>query len=121
MRLDNERPSENIEDQRGRGGFGRGFGFPRGGRPITVPIGRGGFSLSTLLILVLLYLTAKFLFGIDLLDMFRGGQQPGGQTQTDYTVPDGNTDVANPGTAPGTDEMKEFVAKVLGFDGAGVE
>ena len=28
MRLENERPSDNIEDQRGAGG---GFGFPRGG------------------------------------------------------------------------------------------
>ena len=29
MRLDNERPSDNVQDQRGRGGGG--FGFPGGG------------------------------------------------------------------------------------------
>ena len=34
MRLDNERPSENIEDQRGAGG---GFGFPGGGGNIDYP------------------------------------------------------------------------------------
>ena len=124
MRLDRERPSDNIEDQRGRGGGGRGVGFPRGGRAAALLIGRrGGFSLSTLLTLVLLYLAAKFLFGIDLLDMFRGGTQgPGGQTQTDYTVPDGNTDVANPGDTGGgvppgnvtTDAQKEFVSRIVG-------
>jgi hypothetical protein len=50
MRLDNEKPSENVEDRRGQGGgMGRGFGFPRGGsgRGINIPMGggRGGFSI----------------------------------------------------------------------------
>jgi predicted metalloprotease len=130
MRLDQERPSENIEDRRGRGGFGRGgfgrgFGFPRGGRQITVPMGgRGGFGLSTLIILVLIYLAAKFLFGIDLLEMFTGGgmRGPGSQTETEYTVPGGSTDVADPGDTGGgvttndvtTDAGKDFVSRVVG-------
>ena len=74
MRLDQENPSDRVEDQRGRG-FGRGgFGFP-GGRRIVVPMGgRGGFGLSTILLLVLIYFAAKLLFGIDLADIFtRGG------------------------------------------------
>ncbi len=41
MRLDNEKPSSNIEDQRGRGGGG--FGFPGGGgggmRRVSIPLG----------------------------------------------------------------------------------
>jgi predicted metalloprotease len=124
MRLDKERPSDNVEDRRGGGGFGGGFGFPRGGRQINVPMGRrgGGFSLSTIVILVLIYFAAKFLFGIDLLDVISGGGlQPGG-TRTEYTVPDGSTDVTNPGDTGGgvttsdvtTDAGKDFVARVLG-------
>lgn len=124
MRLDQENPSDRVEDQRGRG-FGRGgFGFP-GGRRIVVPMGgRGGFGLSTILLLVLIYFAAKLLFGIDLADIFtRGGVQiPGDQTGTEYNLPRGDTDVTNPGDTGGgvgsrevnTDAGKDFVARVLG-------
>jgi predicted metalloprotease len=123
MRLEHERPSQNIEDRRGQGGFGRGFGFPRGGRPVGIPLGRGGFSMSTLVMLVLIYLAAKFLFGIDLLSMFNGGMPgPGSQTHTDYTLAEGTTDPANPGNTGGgattedvtTDAGKDFVSRVVG-------
>jgi predicted metalloprotease len=124
MRLDHENPSDRVEDQRGRSGRG-GFRFPGGGRRIVVPMGgRGGFGLSTLLLLVVIYFAAKLLFGIDLVDIFsRGGVQvPGGQSGTEYTVPGGGTDVANPGDTGGgvgsrdvtTDAGKDFVARVLG-------
>lgn len=124
MRLDQENPSDRVEDQRGRG-FGRGgFGFP-GGRRIVVPMGgRGGFGISTILLLVLIYFAAKLLFGIDLADIFtRGGVQiPGDQTGTEYNLPRGDTDVTNPGDTGGgvgsrevnTDAGKDFVARVLG-------
>jgi len=124
VRLDQENPSDRVEDQRGRG-FGRGgFGFP-GGRRIVVPMGgRGGFGLSTILLLVLIYFAAKLLFGIDLADIFtRGGVQiPGDQTGTEYNLPRGDTDVTNPGDTGGgvgsrevnTDAGKDFVARVLG-------
>ena len=124
MRLDQENPSDRVEDQRGRG-FGRGgFGFP-GGRRIVVPMGgRGGFGLSTILLLVLIYFAAKLLFGIDLAEIFtRGGVQiPGDQTGTEYNLPRGDTDVTNPGDTGGgvgsrevnTDAGKDFVARVLG-------
>jgi uncharacterized protein len=124
VRLDQENPSDRVEDQRGRG-FGRGgFGFP-GGRRIVVPMGgRGGFGLSTILLLVLIYFAAKLLFGIDLADIFtRGGvQSPGDQTGTEYNLPRGDTDVTNPGDTGGgvgsrevnTDAGKDFVARVLG-------
>ena len=86
MRLDNERPSVNVEDRRGQGGlgrpgrsggFGRGFGFPGGGsgRGVNIPMGsgRGGFSLSTIILLVVAYFALKLIFGIDLLDTMNGG------------------------------------------------
>jgi predicted metalloprotease len=125
VRLDQENPSDRVEDQR-RGGFGRGgFGFPGGGRRIVVPMGgRGGFGLSTILLLVLIYFAAKLLFGIDLAEIFpRGGVQvPGDQSGTEYTIPRGDTDVTNPGETGGgvgsqqvnTDAGKDFVARVLG-------
>jgi predicted metalloprotease len=68
MRLDNEKPSENVEDRRGQGGAGGGFGFPRGGsgRGINIPMGggRGGISISTIVMLVIAYFAIKLLFGM---------------------------------------------------------
>lgn len=137
MRLDNEKPSSNVEDQRGQGGGG-GFGFPgggggmgpMGGRRINIPIGggRGGMSFGTIVILVIAYLAFKMLFGIDLLDMMNGGsggiQLPGGSSSTEYQMPNGNTEVGQAdqqGTVGGTagndvsgDAGKEFVSRVLG-------
>ncbi|MGE3874586.1 MAG: neutral zinc metallopeptidase, partial [Parvibaculaceae bacterium] len=89
MRLDNERPSDNIEDRRGQGG---GFGFPRGGGGgFQIPMGRGGggFSLQTIILLVAVYLIAKFLFGVDLIQVITGGGQvqPPGQQQSDTELP----------------------------------
>ena len=129
MRLDNEKPSENVEDRRGQGGAGRGFGFPRGGsgRQINIPMGggRGGLSISTIVMLVIAYFAIKLLFGIDLLDVINGGgvQAPGGSTNTEMTIPSGNTDVADAGVQGGAtttstdvtgDAGKDFVARVLG-------
>ncbi|NMD07998.1 MAG: hypothetical protein GYA66_08475 [Phyllobacteriaceae bacterium] len=130
MRLDNERPSDNVEDRRGQGGGG-GFGFPGGsggGRRINIPMGggsRGGMSISTIVLLVVAYLALKFLFGIDLLSMMNGGggiQLPGGGSSSEYQIPDSNTDVADaqlPGGGTGsadvtTDAGKDFVSRVLG-------
>lgn len=125
MRLDNERPSENVEDRRGQGGAGGGFGFPRGGRQINVPMGGrgGGFSLSTIVILAIIYFGLKLLFGIDLLNVINGGgvSIPGGDTQ--ITMPDARTTDASDAGIPGTgvpqgdvtgDAGRDFVARVLG-------
>ena len=125
MRLDNEKPSDNIEDRRGQGG---GFGFPRGGggRGINIPLGGrgGGLSIRTVILLIIVYFALKWIFGIDLLQMINGGgvQNPGG-TSTEITVPGGNTDVTGTGGDPvggtGTadvtgDAGKQFVSRVLG-------
>ncbi|MCB1514835.1 MAG: neutral zinc metallopeptidase [Hyphomicrobiaceae bacterium] len=62
---DQDRESSNVEDRRGQRG---GFPFPGGG--IQIPIGgRGGFSLTTLLILGAIML----FFGINPLDILTGG------------------------------------------------
>lgn len=127
MRFDKDlKPSDNVEDRRGQGG---GFGMPGGGgRRINFPMGGsrgGGFSISTIVLLVIGYLALKFLFGVDLLDMMNGGSgglpAPGGNS-SEYQMPDANTDVAqSPApqpTAPGTidvtaDAGKQFVGNVL--------
>ncbi len=102
MRWRGRRQSDNIQDNRGRGG-GMGGGFGRS--PIRLPIGRsaGGGSLSGIVILVVLFFVLKAC-GIDPLEMLAGGgggMAPGGGGQVTQ------------GQAPASDEMKQFVATVL--------
>ena len=102
MRLDNERPSGNIEDRRGAGGGG--FGFPGRGGGIRVPIGgRGGLGIGGIIFLVVV----AMLLGINPLDLLTGGgiQLPGNQTQTDTQVPSGSGSGS---------QIDNFVARVLG-------
>jgi predicted metalloprotease len=96
MRLGRERPSENIEDRRGMGG---GFGMPGGG--MRIPIGgRGGIGIGGIIVLLLLWLV----FGINPLELLSGGGvQIPRQTPT-QTQP----------SEVGNDQMKDFVARVLG-------
>ncbi len=123
MRLDNEKPSDNVEDHRGSGGMGGGFGFPRGGSGggFNIPMGGrgGGISLKTIIMLVIIYFAVKMIFGVDLLQVINGGgvQNPGG-TDTQITLPDTTTSVTDAGDTGGgtttndvsTDAGKEFVA-----------
>lgn len=110
MRLDNERPSVNVEDRRGQGGFGRpgnsdgfgrGFGFPGGGsgRGINIPMGGGrrGLSISTIILLVVAYFAIKLIFGVDLLEAMNGGavQPPSSPTTPEITLP--NAPIGTPG------------------------
>jgi uncharacterized protein len=125
MRLDNERPSENIEDRRGQGG---GFGFPRGGGGgFQLPMGRGGggMSLQTIILLVAVYLIAKFVFGVDLIQLITGEgqlQPPPGQEQSETQSPSpGGQSTQNNQTGGQQqttdvtgDAGKDFVARVLG-------
>ncbi len=129
MRLDDEKPSDNVEDRRGQGG---GFGFPGGGglgRQINIPMGgRGGrgFSFSTILMLALAALAYWFITGRNPVSDFTGGSSgiPMPQNPVEYELPDKSTDIANaPGTTPAggvpknqetADAGKEFVSRVLG-------
>jgi len=133
MKLDNERPSDNIEDRRGQGG---GFGFPRGGGGggFQIPMGRGGggISLQTIILIVAVYLIARFVFGVDLIQMITGGDQvqpppgqqqsetqlpsPGGQstTQNNQTTGSGQQTGQQQTTDVTGDAGKDFVSRVLG-------
>ena len=100
MRWRGRRQSSNVDDRRGsRGGFSGGFG--RGGG-MRIPVGaggRGGLSLSGLVIIVVLFFTLRAC-GIDPLQMLEGGPGPG----------QGGGIVS--GEAP-TDEAGRFAATVL--------
>lgn len=105
MQWRGRRQSDNVEDQRGRGG-GLGFpGGPGGGR-IRIPIGgrAGGGSLSGLLILVVLFFALRAC-GIDPIQILTGG---GGAF-----APTEQMSEAEPGQSGTTDEMGQFVATVL--------
>ncbi|MET0568973.1 MAG: neutral zinc metallopeptidase [Hyphomicrobiaceae bacterium] len=122
MRYDEQdRVSKNLEDRRAEGGRGFGFPFPGGGRGIRIPMGgrRGGFSLTTLLIIGAIML----LFGINPLDLLRGGMGPNVQMPP-MPRSDPNTGQGRPYDIPGlpggsggqvtsNDEMRTFVGRVL--------
>jgi predicted metalloprotease len=97
MRLDDEQASKNIEDRRGAGGRGGGFGMPGGGGMLSsaIPILLiRQFGIWGILIAVVLFLV----FG----GLFSG---PSPQTQFDQTG----------GQQAGVqDDQKEWIAKVLG-------
>ena len=114
---DQDRESQNVEDRRSeQGGM-----FPGGGG-IPIPMGgRGGFSITTMLIIGALML----LFGFNPLDLLTGGggnidmsrvpqmpQMDGGQSRT------GRPDIQGlPGsqgkTGQGQDELGQFTRRVL--------
>ncbi|MGE3065431.1 MAG: neutral zinc metallopeptidase [Hyphomicrobiaceae bacterium] len=120
---DQDQESENVEDRRSEhGGMFGGRGFPGGGgMPFPIPIGgRGGFSITTLLIIGALML----FFGINPLEILGGGQgvpnmpqmprmDPGpGRTATNdrFEIPG----MPRTGAAPQShDDMAKFVGRVL--------
>jgi hypothetical protein len=91
--------------------------------------GGRGLSLQTIILLVAVYLIAKFVFGIDLIQMISGGDQlqPPGQQQSETQQPSsGGQTTQNQQQQPTTppagqqqtdvtgDAGKDFVARVLG-------
>jgi len=114
---DQDRESSNVEDRRGEGG---GTMFPgAGGGGIPIPLGRGGFSLTTLLIIGAVML----LFGLNPLDLLNEGgidmsrvpQMPrvdeGPRTGGRPDIPGlpGSRDPA----AKGQDDLARFTRRVL--------
>ncbi len=116
MRYDqDDRESSNIEDRRGQGGSGGGFQFP-GGNGIQIPIGRGGFSITTLLIIG----AAMLFFGINPLDVLLGPNSQVQMPQLPQTERPQRTPSNIPGlpgsqtkTADNDDAEKAFIGKVL--------
>ncbi len=127
---DNDRESSNIDDRRGQRGGG--FRFPGSGGPgIQIPVGgKGGMSLTTLLILGGIML----LFGINPLEVLLGGGQGNfpdisrmpEQTQqaprrtaerNPFDIPglpgSRETTQQAPGAPKAQDEMRVFISRVL--------
>ena len=120
MRYDEQdRESKNVEDKRGESGGG----FGRGGMQIPMG-GRGGMSLTTMLIIGALML----LFGVNPLDILKGGGSGGGiqlppMPRVDPGQPQssGRSPFEIPGLPSGggprveatNDEMRKFVSRVL--------
>jgi predicted metalloprotease len=109
---DSDRESSNIEDRRGQPG---GFRFP--GRGVRIPIGGGGMSITTLLIIGALMM----FMGINPLDVLLGS---GGQInmpqmpRTERPATPGQTNIPGlPGSpqsqTASQDQMKVFVSRVL--------
>ena len=107
------RQSDNIEDERGsspmRGGSGGGpfggggMGFPGGGMRRG-----GGLSISTIIILVVIFLVLKAM-GIDVMGLLQQGGALDGGTGPGYE----QSDSSGGNAPPANDEMKQFVATVL--------
>lgn len=98
------RQSDNIDDQRSRGGGG--LGMPGGGGRMRIPVGgSAGGGLSGIVILVVLFIVLKAC-GIDPIQVLTGGGMPGDTSITEQQEGAG-------GGQGASDEMKQFVSTVL--------
>jgi predicted metalloprotease len=104
-----DRESENVEDRRGEGGGGR---FGGGGFPI--PLGGGGLSITSLVVIGVICL----MLGINPLELLSSGdgiprmpevQRPGPSSRSPLDIPGGQ----QPRTKPEEAEMTRFVSRVL--------
>ena len=98
MRWDDFRRSDNVEDDRGSGGFG-------GGGGIGIPVGGGGLGIGTAVVLGLI----GWALGIDPSILIGGAElvNSGRHSEQPYQQPSG------PKGTP-KDQMGDFVAAVLG-------
>ncbi len=99
MRWDDFRRSDNVEDDRGSGGFGG------GGGGIGIPVGGGGLGIGTVVVLGLI----GWALGIDPSILIGGAElvNSGRHSEQPYQQPSG------PKGTP-KDQMGDFVAAVLG-------
>jgi uncharacterized protein len=97
MRLDETEQSDNIEDRRGEGGFGGGFGLPSG----------GGLGIGTIVVLGLI----GWALGIDPRILISGGEILSGGSHVQQSMPVGGQSRR---TGRPSDDMGRFVSTVLG-------
>ena len=128
MHLENEKPSDNVEDRRIQDDSGGDPGYARravnGDGPSLPLAGRSGLGWRTILLLAITYFAFKLAFGIDLIQMWNGsrGQLSPASTEAPITLPGGPIDVSDTGKAVGGvpshdvrgDAGRDFVARVLG-------
>lgn len=121
MRLDGQRESSNVEDNRSGGassGFGGGGVGLGGGGGGLLPLLIRGLGFRGVIILAVIYFALKFTTGIDLINIVNGGG--GGISMPDTTqIQTQNTDVSalsrgkSAGADVSGDSGKQFVSKVL--------
>ena len=105
-----DRESQNVEDRRGEGGgmFPRGAGIP-------IPLGGGGLSIGSLIVVGVICL----MLGINPLELLSSGQGIPGMQDTPRSSPGSRSQGDIPGlpgqarVAPQNDEMSRFVRRVL--------
>jgi predicted metalloprotease len=97
MRLDDLPDSGNVEDRRAEGGFGGGGGFG--------PIGGGGLSIGTVVVLGLL----GWALGVDPTLLIGGAEMLNRQREPEVQAPPTGRRTGNP-----SDDMGRFVSRVLG-------
>jgi predicted metalloprotease len=127
MRWRGERQSDNIEDRRGEGG-GFNFPFPGGGMRFPSGGGSGGRGGGIGIVGLLIILGLMLFFGVDPSVILQGDRTGGGDINfpdirlpqsrpdaTNFPVPGGEQgpQIQHPQTT-GTDDLKSFVAVVLG-------
>jgi len=125
MRWRGLRKSENIEDKRAEGGGGFSFPFPGGGG--RFPIGGSGSRGGIGIVGILIILGLMWFLGADPRAIMQGGPTGDGTTLPDIRLPQSRPDATNlpvPGgessaqiehpQGTSEDEMKSFVAAVLG-------
>ena len=128
MRWRGGRRSDNVEDQRGAGGIGGGFGFPRRGTGLPgggmrIPVGGGGIGGMGLLILLILFLV----FGGGLGDLLGPGPSEDQSTPETRQMPQlpetgagsssrttGQQTASGSGDPRTEEELADFVKVVLG-------
>ena len=108
---EDDRESENVEDRRGEGG---GMFRGGGGGGIPFPIGGGGLSITSLLVIGAICL----MLGINPLELLSGGEGMPRMPDMPRTSPRSGSPFEIPGgqqprVAPQNDEMTRFVRRVL--------
>ncbi len=101
MRWDDFRRSDNVDDERGGGGFG----MPGGG--MGIPVGGGGLGIGTVIVLGLI----GWALGIDPSLLISGAEVLSGGGQPRYEQVERPRASRN---APPADQMGQFVSAVLG-------
>lgn len=122
MRLDGQRESSNVEDDRSGGassGFGGGgnMGMAGGGVGMLLPLLIRGIGFRGVIILAVIYFALKFTTGIDLINIVNGGGGGISMPDTSQVQPQsangGSLSDLSGGSDVTSDSGKVFVSKIL--------